>query len=327
LATWMIIQNLQRRGAFNSLGGYAVLGGGDPWGLGAITPADATNQIFPSARITGGAGHNQSIWNSILASAEAGQILGARGEVAYIPGTVDCAKAGGSTGITNVQLGQVAGGLALTGINVAAALSTTVAAALGTALGPLTLGISAIIGLFPLLFAHHAAAVRKEQSVLCSAVPAANNYLLIIDQGVQQGKATAQQAIAALSSLVSDFQTTVSSIMHGTDPTSQGECNAACVMFSELKAIVLVKQSQYQDLIAAYPPASMPSASGPVLVSPVTSGSTATIPAAFGTSAAPSARVTAPAAVAAAAAAASTGPSWLGIAALVIGGFFVMRMV
>jgi len=273
--------------------------------LGALSPDDATNQIFPKAKIRSGAGHNQQIWNDIRSSAAAGEMLGSHGEAAYIPGSVDCAAAGGSTGPNNVQLAQVGGSLALTGINVAAALSTTVATAIGVALGPATLGISAIIGLFPLFFGHHAAAVKREQSVLCSAVPAANNYLQIIDQAVQQGKVTPQQAIAALQSLVSDFQSQVSSIMQGTDPTSQGECNAACVMLSELRAIALVKQSQYQDLAAANPQSPMTSGSGPSSSPVVSSGSTLTIPAAQPT--------------------ASSSPNWLGLAAIVGLGFFAWK--
>jgi len=50
--------------------------------------------------------------------------------------------------------------------------------------------------------------------------------------------------------VVSGFQQAVASIIHGANPMSSGECNAACVILSELRAIVLLKQSQYQDLAA-----------------------------------------------------------------------------
>lgn len=319
------------------MSGYIVLGAAESWGLGcgespscscgcgrpslaayrglgALDPATAARQIIAAQ-----SGLNASSKTAIAASAQAGQMLDANGKPAYIPGTPDCAALG-SSGVSNVQLAQIGGGLALTGINVAAALSSSVAGAIGVALGPATLGVSAIIGLFPLLFGHHAAAVKKEQSVLCAAVPAANNYFLLIDQAVQQRQATPQQAIAALQSLVTDFQSQVSSIMH--------DCNAACVMFDELKAIALVKQSQYQDVISAAQAsgagvpgtAQMPSASGPISVAPVSGGGIAQIPIAFGASA--------PATVspsAAAAPAAGSSPSWLPLAALVIGGFFLMR--
>lgn len=217
--------------------------------LGALTAEQAAEQVFPASQVKSSAGHNQAVRDGILAAVNAGQLLNAQGGPDYVPGTGQCAATGKST---NVRLAQISGQMALTGINVAAALSSSIAAALGGAavLGAATLGIGALIGLFPLLFGHHAAAVKKEQSILCSAVPAANNYLQIIDQGVQSGQATPQQAIAALSSLLSDFGSQVSSIRHGNDPTSSGECNAACVEYSKLRAIVLQKSSQYQDLIA-----------------------------------------------------------------------------
>jgi len=260
-------------------------------------------------------------------AAQVGYLADAAGNVAYIPGTNECAAASGGGGVSNVQLAQVGGSLALTGINIAAATSAAVGAAIGAALGPATLGISAIIGLFPLLFGHHAAAVKKEQSILCSAVPAANNYLQIIDQGVQQGKATPAQGVAALNSLYNDFASAVAPIRQGTS-VSAGGCNAACVMQAQLAAIIAKKAAQYQAMPApaqpSAPAAAMPSASGPVITAPITSGATAKIPTAFGTTPAPASSVTPPATVAAAAAAAST-PNWLGIAALVVGGFFLAR--
>jgi hypothetical protein len=242
------------------------------------------------------------VWNVIRDSAAAGQMLDSNRLPGYVPGTADCSATGQSS---NVKLAQVSGQMALTGINVAAALSTTVAMSIGTALGPLTMGLSTLIGLFPLLFGHHAAAVKKEQSMLCAAVPAANNYLQIIDQAVQTGKATPQSAIQALASLISDFQTQVAPIIHGSDPMSAGECNAACVMLSELRAIVALKQSQYQDLAAQSTPA-MTSGSGPTS-GVVTSGSTLTIPAAQP------------------AGGAASSPSWLPIAALIVVGFVASR--
>lgn len=267
--------------------------------LGALTPDQAAKSVFPNAPRSPNAGHNMATYNAIMASARAGALVNSSGTPAYIPGTSDCSATGQSG---NVKLAQISGQLALTGINVASAMSTSVAAFLGTALGPATLGISAIIGLFPLLFGHHAAAVKKEQSVLCAAVPAANNYLQIIDDAVRNGKATPQQGIDALNSLAGDFDTQVAPIRSGADPTVSGECNAACVMSTELKAVILVKQSQYQDLIAA-----QPASSGPSTAAPVSSGSTMTLPV-------PSTQ-----------AAAASSSSWLPIAALIVAGLFLSR--
>lgn len=213
--------------------------------LAAITADAAAQQAFPNAPRSPNAGHNMATYNAILASVQAGQLVNASGSPAYIPGTGDCSATGQSS---NVKLAQISGQMALTGINVAAAFGTGI---LGAALGPFTFGLSTLIGLFPLIFGHHAKAVKKEQSVLCAAVPAANNYLQIIDQAVTSGQATPQQGIAALNSLLSDFGSQVASIRKGADPTVSGECNAACVMFTALKAIVLQKSSQYQDLVAS----------------------------------------------------------------------------
>jgi hypothetical protein len=219
------------------------------WLLGALTADQATEQVFPLAKVTHTAGQTAAVRSGIVQSVNAGLIIDPSGQNAYVPGTKDCAAAGGSAVGGNVKLAQMAGGLALQGINVAAAVSTGVAAAIGTALGPLTMGISTLIGLFPLLLGHHAAAVKKEQSVLCAAVPAANNYLQIIDQAVQSGQITPQQGISALNSLYNDFIGNVSSIVKGSIGT--GTCNAACVITGELHAIIIEKQSQYQDLATA----------------------------------------------------------------------------
>jgi hypothetical protein len=293
-------------------------------GLAALSPADAANQVFPTAKIRSGAGHNQSIWNSLQLAAQTGQMVGAGGEIAYIPGTADCAAASGvPTGAQNdLKLTQTASGLALTGLQLATSA--------GVLAAPFTMGISiavsAIVGLFSTLINHHAQAVRQEQSVLCSAVPAANNYLKIISQAVASGLSTPQQGIDALNSLLSDFESAVSSIRHGTDPTSSGECNAACVMQSELHAIVLLMQSQFQDLInaadAAAQQAPIPMAAAPVQAvvpsRPNTISPVATAPASsYATFYSPGSTVPTPME--------KTSTSWLPIAALIVGGFFVLR--
>jgi hypothetical protein len=317
------------------------LGGTFMGSLAAISPADAANQVFPTAKIRSGAGHNQSIWNSLQLAAQTGQMVGAAGEIAYIPGTVDCAAASGvpSGAQNDLKLVQTGSGLALQGVNVGL-LAT------GTALGPLTAGISiavsAIVGLFSTLINHHAQAVRQEQSVLCSAVPAANNYLKIISQAVLSGQVTPQQGVDALDSLLNDFEGSVSSIRHGSDPTSSGECNAACVMQSELHAIVLLIESEFQDMINAANAAAAPvqavvparpNTTAPIAAAPASSyapfyaSSPATPPAATGatnTVAASTSPVPAFTTAPVPAAAAST-TNWLPIAAMAIAGFFLLR--
>lgn len=204
-------------------------------GLGALTPDQAVEQIFPAAQVKKSAGHNQSVRDQMLASVQAGQILNVQGSPAYIPGTSQCAASGTSASqVTLTSIASVAGQLA----------PETGPAAPFVAIG------AGIAGLFGAILGHHAAAVKKEQSVLCSAVPAANNYLNLIDQAVQTGASSPQDGITALGTLLADFKATVQSIMHGNSPTSSGECNAACVIYSELAAICTYRASVYQDMAA-----------------------------------------------------------------------------
>lgn len=203
--------------------------------LGALTADQATEQVFPAAQVKNSAGHNQSVRAQILASVQAGQIIGANGTLDYIPGTSECSASGVSASqVTLTSIATVAGKIApMTG-----------------PAAPFVLIGAGIAGLFSAILGHHAAAVRKEQSVLCSAVPAANNYLNLIDQAVQTGQSSPTDGINALNSLLSDFKATVQSIMQGSSPTSSGQCNAACVEYSKLRAIVISKTSVYQDLAA-----------------------------------------------------------------------------
>lgn len=207
--------------------------------LGAISPADATEQVFPKARVTNAAGHNLSVRNSILSSASAGQMLNASGAQAYVPGSADCA----GVSLLKPALTSAVTGMALKFLPQAAAAGGPIA-------GAVVVAIAGISELFSVIFGHHAKAVANERSILCAAVPAANQSIELIAQAVSNGQATATQAVGALDQVVSGFQSAVSGIIHGADPLSSGECNAACVMLSELRAIVAVLKSQYQDMAA-----------------------------------------------------------------------------
>jgi hypothetical protein len=270
-----------------------------------MDPATAAAQVTSSAATSSGKA-------AIVLAAQHGMLVDNAGNPAYIPGTSECAASGISAAAKYVGLAGSAAGLALTGV---------VQAGLMVA-GPLTLGISvaiaSIVGIFSTILNHHAQAVKKEQSVLCSAVPAANNYLQIIEQGVQTGLATPQQGIDALNSLVRDFTNAVSSI--------EKNCNAACVMTEELQAVVLVKQSEYQDMIAAQAAANAAAAAAaaqPVQVvtpsRPNTIAPAAVVPASsyagFYSSVSP------------VPVAASGGSNWLPIAAALAAGFLLTRLL
>lgn len=124
---------------------------------------------------------------------------------------------------------------------------------------------STIVGIFSIFAQHHAAAVAQEQQLECTAVPAANNYLAVIQQAVANGTSTPQEAIDALNSLVSDFDSYVSpAVQHNP-------CNANCTWSTILAAIVIYQTAQYQALAAqqaAAAAAAPPPAPTPVLTQP-----------------------------------------------------------
>jgi hypothetical protein len=273
--------------------------------LGALSPSDALEQVWPASKVGSGAGHNKALRDGML------PIVASGIDTAWISADlVNCSNRGGPGGINNLQLTQMASGLALTGVSIGLVAAGTVTAA---ALAPFTMGISALIGLFPMIFGHHAAAVKKEQSVLCAAVPAANNYLQIIDQAVQSGQVTPQHGIDALNSLYNDFVSEVASIEHGTDPTSAGECNAACVHRTILHSIVLYKSSMYQDMIATAASSQVVMPMRPNVIAPAgttTPSSYASFYSQPGAGAPPPA---------------SPASDWLPIAAVLAAGFFLMK--
>jgi hypothetical protein len=149
----------------------------------------------------------------------------------------------------NLQLFQTASGLTLSaagaGIGIATATGAIAAGSLAGSVVPV-IGtiVGTIVGLFAAIFQHHAQAVKKEQSVLCAAVPAANNYLTIIQQAVADGTATPQEGIDALNSLLSDFKSQISSVVNN----DSSQCNAGCMWDVALTAIVDYWVGQYQDM-------------------------------------------------------------------------------
>jgi hypothetical protein len=207
--------------------------------LAALTPDRCAEQIFPAAQVRSGAGHNAAVRNLMVQAAAAGSMLNSQGQPAYIPGTADCAGAAGSV------KGPVMTTIGGTAIKIAAA--TGPGAPFVFAAGVVLDVVGFIGGIFT---HHHQQAVAKERGTLCVEVPAANNALQAIDAAVQQGQMTPQQAQQGLDALVTNFRAGVGGIIHGSDPMSSGECNAACVMLSQLRAIVACRKSVYQDLAA-----------------------------------------------------------------------------
>lgn len=230
-----------------------------PLGMGslaAITPAQAANSIFPQSAIRNSAGHNQAIWQTINDSAAAGQMLD-NGVPGYVPGSNQCAA------VTSGPSGAVVG------TQIAASVAAKVAPLTGPAAPFVLLGAS-IVGLFSSIFGAHAAAVKNEQTLLCAAVPAANQALQTIQAAVSSGQINPAAGIQALQSLQAQFNAAVQKIRNGNDPTSSGQCNAACVMASELAAIIAMMTSQFQDLQAQQAAAATSAPAGPSAAAGVT---------------------------------------------------------
>lgn len=202
--------------------------------LGALTPDQAAEQVLPLAKVGKGAGHNQGIRDGLVSAAQAG----------YLNAQLPAMCAGGRPpGMAKPVITNTAGGIAMS--FVPAAFTA------GPIVGGIVLAGAAIAKVFGMIFSHHAAAVKKEQSILCAAVPAANDALQVIDHALSSGQVTPEQAMAAIDNVVAGFQQAVAGIIKGSDPTSSGECNAACVWLSALRAVALVKKSQYQDMALA----------------------------------------------------------------------------
>jgi hypothetical protein len=269
--------------------------------LGALTPDQAAEQVIPSTKT----GWWAMIRAGTLRDVQAGQLLDASGAPQYVPGTGACAASG--RGAASVALADISAG---GGLFVTAA---PFIAAAGPA-APFVAAGAAIVGLFSKLLNHHAQAVKKEQSILCSATPAANNYLQIIDQAVHSGQVDPQHGIDALNSLLSDFESAVAPIKQGNDPAgAYGSCNAACIAVAQLKAIVAYKQSEYQDLIAGAAQTIAPSR--PNTVAPSGVAAPASSYASFYSGQSQPMTATAPGA----------SGDWLPVTALLIAGFFLAR--
>jgi hypothetical protein len=285
------------------------------WGLGGITADQAAQQAAALSRAW-----NSSQLPTITRFAQAGAIDLTTPGYQYCPScSSECSGQAAPDLNLFVRGGTMALGVTGAGVGVAVAAGA-ISAAAGAIVGLATAGIGTIIGIYSIFHAHHAAAVAKEQSTLCADVPAANNYLKVIAQAVQQGAATPQQAMAALDSLLSDFKSAVAPILK----MNSSQCNAACYLVITLTAIVNYTKGVYQDLAnarAAAPATSTAPSSAPTPVAqPGPSGSAGAGPTPAAQS---SGSVLSIPAAAAPASSSTTLPSWWPIAALAAVGFLI----
>jgi hypothetical protein len=162
-----------------------------------------------------------------------------------------------------VNLFQTASGLALgtTSAGIGILASTTVIAATTAAIaGAITMGVGVIIAVIDLIFAHHAAAVKRDLNFGCSVWPAVNNAFALIAQAVQNGTMTPANAAAALPEIYSQVMSaggasgTVSGPGNipsgGTSINDSPYCNSNCELSVVLLGMVFFWQANYQALAA-----------------------------------------------------------------------------
>lgn len=164
----------------------------------------------------------------------------------------------------SLNLFQTASGLALgtTAATVGILSHTTslIPAAAVPVIGWVVAGVGAIISIIGAIFAHHAAAVKRDMNFSCSALPAVNNALALIQQGVQNGTMSPSDAAAALPQIYSQFMaaggasgsiTGPGGIPSGGAPINNHPyCNSNCEMSVVLLAMVLYWQSKFQAMAA-----------------------------------------------------------------------------
>lgn len=168
-----------------------------------------------------------------------------------------------STAPSNVNLFQTASGLALgttsatVGILASTAVISTATAALA---GALTMGIGALVAVIGLIFAHHAAAVKRDTAFGCGALPAVNNSFQLVAQAVQAGQLSASDAASGIVTIYEQFMSAGGASGSASGPGSVPSggtaindspyCNSNCEMSVILFGMVLYWQSQYQALAA-----------------------------------------------------------------------------
>jgi hypothetical protein len=124
------------------------------------------------------------------------------------------------------------------------------------AAGPIGAAIfigAAVIGLFASIFRPNQY-TKDEIRILCQAVPAANAVLQQVDQEVQYGTINPQQAVQALSTLVSQFANAVSKLINHTAGNYAQTGDDTEFLLASLKAIAAQRSALYQAMPASAAP-------------------------------------------------------------------------
>jgi hypothetical protein len=155
---------------------------------------------------------------------------------------------GGLTAVSDVSAGLGAG------VGVSAGVVTALggsAAATAAGLGALNavpiVGTIAALALLPfeIIFAHHAAAVAKEQSSNCAAWTEFNQWLDAVDNAVATGQVLPADGVTMCQQLYQQASAEVSGVSAACTP---GNTNAACDLKAIANGCVLLRQWMYSNL-------------------------------------------------------------------------------
>ena len=179
--------------------------------------------------------------------------------------------------VAPLNLFATASGMALTTATVTTGILSSSSVAIIPAvavpvIGWIIAGVGAIISLIGAIFAHHAAAVKRDLAFGCSALPAVNNALSVIATAVQNGNMKASDAANALPEIYSQFMSAggasgsfpggPSSIpSSGVAINDHPYCNGDCAMSLIVFAMVAYWQAQYQAMAATQAAAAAAAAS------------------------------------------------------------------
>lgn len=280
-----------------------------PMGLGVVQP----DSFYINKDLPTSLGYaDVSAWQTMAAASVAAGNLQLTGGL-----TSTCAGVsyqGPPMSLTALKDGSIALTMATTaGVGSAAgAFGTGALAATGAASTALTLatfGVGAAVTILAIIVAHHNAAVKREQSLVCGLIPSVNYALQTIDAAVSNGTMTVAQGNASLDKLHSDFVSQATGGPGGLKD-SPGSVNALGVVSLILQAVIDKQKDAWSTAAEASAAVTSGNASTPGIV---TSGSTLTIPAASSSAAAAVSSLT------------SSLPTWWPIAAVALVGLFLVK--
>lgn len=155
---------------------------------------------------------------------------------------------GGLTAVSDVSKGVGAGvGVAAGAVTALGGAEAASAAGLGFLNAIPIVGTIAALALLPftIIFAHHAAAVAKEQSSNCAAWTEFNQWLDAVDNAVASGQVLPADGVTMCQQLYQQATSAVSGVSAACTP---GATNAACDLKAIANGCVLLRQWMYSNL-------------------------------------------------------------------------------